>query len=254
MFSWFLKKNKKSTADHDAPVTNWSFLRTDIHSHFIPGIDDGAQTIDDSLNLITAMRDMGFRSLVTTPHIKFDHYPNTRETIETGLRELRQALKANHIDIPIKAAAEYYIDDHFMQLLESEPLLTIQNNEVLVELSFMFEPLNFYNLIFKIQTRGYKPILAHPERYAFYHEKKEVFQELKDRGVLLQLNTIALTGYYGKPVKDMAEYLLEKGFYDYCGSDMHHLRHAEQLRKLLNSKIIHNLERYPFKNNKIQIA
>ena len=257
MFSWFLKKKEKNTDSRQHSIDSggdWSFLNTDIHSHLVPGIDDGAQTIEDSLTMIRALKDMGFKSLVTTPHIKFDHYPNTSETIQNGLAQLHRALRENHIDMPIRAAAEYYIDDHFMQLLDSEPLLTIQKNEVLVELSFMFEPMNFYNTLFKIQTKGYKPILAHPERYTFYHEKKEVYEQIKDRGVMLQLNTIALTGYYGKAVKDIAEYLLEKKLYDYCGSDMHHMRHAEQLRKVLDAKVFHALQRYPFKNAKLQIA
>lgn len=253
MFSWFRKKDSQPPTTSPAH-TDYSFLVTDMHSHFIPGIDDGAQTIEDSIALIRAMKDMGFTSLVTTPHIKFDHYPNTTETIQNGLRQLHQALKENNIDIPIKAAAEYYIDDHFMQLLESEPLLTIRNNEVLVELSFMFEPLNFFNTLFKIQTKGYKPILAHPERYTFYHDKKEIYEQLKDRGVMLQLNTIALTGYYGKSVKDIAEYLLEKRLYDYCGSDMHHLRHADQLRKALSIKTFNTFQQYPFKNAAIMSA
>jgi protein-tyrosine phosphatase len=257
MFSLFNKKKEKNTdslPQQHSNSSDWSFLNTDIHSHFIPGIDDGAQTIEDSLNMIRAMKDMGFKSLVTTPHIKFDHYPNTTETIQNGLAQLHRALIENHIDMPIRAAAEYYIDDHFMQLLDSEPLLTIQKNEVLVELSFMFEPMNFYNTLFKIQTKGYKPILAHPERYTFYHDKKEVYEEIRDRGVMLQLNTIALTGYYGKPVKDIAEYLLEKKLYDYCGSDMHHMRHADQLKKVLDSRVLHTLQRYPFKNAALQIA
>lgn len=252
MFSFF---KKKDTAKDNGPVSgDYSFLHTDIHSHFVPGVDDGAQTIEDSIALIRAMKEMGFKNIVTTPHIKFDHYPNTRETIETGLRQLHQALKDNNIDIPVKAAAEYYIDDHFMQLLESEPLLTIQNNELLVELSFMFEPLNFFNTLFTIQTKGYKPILAHPERYTFYHDKKEIYEEIKDRGALLQLNTIALTGYYGKSVKDIAEYLLDKRLYDYCGSDMHHLRHAEQMQKVLGTKIFQKLQHYPFRNVKVMPA
>lgn len=255
MLSWFSKNKKEREKESSMPTpTDWSFIGTDIHSHYIPGIDDGAQTIEDSLAMIRAMKEMGFSSLVTTPHIKFDHYPNTTEIIQNGLKELHRALIENHIDMPIRAAAEYYIDDHFMQLLESEPLLTIQKNEVLVELSFMFEPMNFLNTIFRIQTKGYRPILAHPERYAFYHGNKDIFEQLKDRGVLLQLNTIALTGYYGKPVKEMAEYLLEKRFYDYCGSDMHHMRHAEQMKKALEEKTVYHLQRYPFKNKKLQIV
>src|SRR5690348_3221847 len=112
MFSWFLKKKKTSGSELHSGSSDWSFLATDIHSHLIPGIDDGAQTMEDSIAMIRALKDMGFSSIVTTPHIKFDHFPNTTETIQNGLRELHLALKDNRIDIPVRAAAEYYIDDH----------------------------------------------------------------------------------------------------------------------------------------------
>lgn len=242
---------KKETVVTGQPISDWSFLGTDIHSHFVPGIDDGAQTVEDSVNLIRQMQDMGYRSIVTTPHIKYDHFPNTRNTILTGLQQLHHALEEQGITIPVKAAAEYYIDDHFMHLLDSEPLLTITGNEVLVEMSFMFEPVRFSEIIFKIQTAGYKPILAHPERYAFYHSRPEVYRELKDRGCHLQLNVIALAGYYGKSVKHIAEQLLKERLYDYCGTDMHHLKHAEVMQKMRHSSVMQSLVSYPFLNASI---
>ncbi|MGN6568741.1 MAG: tyrosine-protein phosphatase [Flavipsychrobacter sp.] len=248
------KKEDKDLQTSGAVKADFSFLGTDIHSHFIAGVDDGAQTLGDSVGLIKGMKEMGFKSIVTTPHIKFDHYPNTRETILNGLKEVHQALRENGVDMPVRAAAEYYIDDHFMRILEEEELLTIQGNELLVELSFMFEPLGLNEIMFKIQTKGYQPILAHPERYSFFHQKTEVFKQLKDRGVMLQLNTIALTGYYGKSVKEVAEELLAKGLYDYCGSDMHHPRHAEMLNKVAGLKIFEELKRYPFRNARVTVA
>lgn len=233
---------------------NWSFIGTDMHSHLVPGVDDGAQTVEDSIQLIEQLRGMGYRSIITTPHIKFDHYPNNPATINAGLHTLQQALHERNIDIPVKAAAEYYIDDHFMQVLENEPLLTITDNQVLVEISFMFEPVRFGEILFKIQTKGYKPILAHPERYAYYHGNIEAYRELKERGCYLQLNTIALTGYYGRSVKLAAEDLLANGLYDYCGTDMHHIRHADALRKVMQSSIMPALQRYPFLNSKLELV
>ncbi len=233
---------------------NWSFIGTDMHSHLIPGIDDGAQTVEDSIELITQLRDMGFRSIITTPHIKSDHFPNNSINITAGLHNLQQALRERNIDMPIHAAAEYYIDDHFMNLLEAGDLLTVTENQVLVELSFMFEPIRLSDILFKIQTKGYKPILAHPERYAYYHNDIEAYRSLRDRGCLLQLNTIALSGYYGRGVKHVAEKLLHEGLYDYCGTDMHHLKHAENMQKLLQSGIMPVLQRYPFRNTSLQLA
>ncbi|HXS37757.1 MAG TPA: CpsB/CapC family capsule biosynthesis tyrosine phosphatase [Flavipsychrobacter sp.] len=246
------KKNVTPQNNEDAP--DWSFLATDIHSHYIPGIDDGAQTIEDSIELVLAMKQLGFKSLVTTPHVKYDHFPNTTETITTGLQVLKNGLSERGIDMPIKAAAEYYIDDYFMRLLQSEPLLTINENEVLVELSFLFEPVKLHETLFKIQSLGYRPILAHPERYAFYHSKPDIYRELKDKGCLLQLNSLSLTGYYGKPVKQIADMLLEQKLYDYAGSDMHHIKHAETLRKMMDSRSFAKMQQYPFKNSKIKVA
>jgi Capsular polysaccharide biosynthesis protein len=251
MFSKLFGFGKKPSVNIPDTERNFSFLSTDMHSHLVPGIDDGAQTIDDSIELIQKLMAMGFRSIITTPHIKTDHYPNNKVTIGGGMEQLKAALTEKGIQIPIKAAAEYYIDEYFMQLLANKELLTIRDNEVLVEISFMAEPLRFHDILFQMQTSGYRPILAHPERYIFYHQRPETYRELKNKGCLLQLNTIALTGYYGKPVKQIAEYLLKERLYDYCGSDMHHIKHAETLERILDSNILESLIRYPFLNNRL---
>jgi tyrosine-protein phosphatase YwqE len=249
------KKSKEAPqSTPDVPLqSDWSFLVADMHSHFVPGIDDGAQTMEDSITLIKGMQAMGYKSIITTPHIKFDHYPNTAAIIQNGLHELQHALNEREIHIPIKAAAEYFVDDNFVQLLHEGQLLTIHKNEVLIEFSFVFEPSGLFDTIFKIQTKGYKPILAHPERYPFFHNKLNVYSELKDRGCLLQLNTLAVTGYYGRNVKGVAEYLMKKGLYDYCGTDMHHIRHKEAIEKLQESKTFHALQTYPFLNARLQM-
>ncbi len=247
------KKNKEESAGTSGTnnFPDWSFLGTDIHSHLVPGIDDGAQTVEDSIALIQRLRGMGFTNIVTTPHIKSDHYPNNITTITEGLKQLHIALKEAGIDIPVKAAAEYYIDEHFMELLEKKELLTIRNNEVLVELSFMFEPINLHTILFEIQSAGYRPILAHPERYGFYHNNYDAYRDLKNKGCLLQLNTISLSGYYGKQVKHVAEKLLSDHLYDYCGTDMHHLKHADAMDRVYNSGILHKLKGHHFLNKDI---
>jgi len=249
----FRKEKKESTDAVIIPERNWSFLGVDMHSHLIPGIDDGAQTIDDSVALIERLGYMGFKSLVTTPHIKSDHFPNTMAIIQQGLKVLRQELAERNINMPIKAAAEYYIDDHFLDLLERRELLAVTGKEVLVEVSFLVEPIKFHDILFRMQMADYRPILAHPERYGFYHNKPDAYRELKNRGCLLQLNTIALTGYYGKPVKQIAERNLKEGLYSYCGSDMHHLKHADVLHNMLDSSILTELQRYPFLNSRLEV-
>ncbi len=250
LFNW----KKQEEKSHDLPVpanADWSFLGADMHSHFIPGIDDGAKTIDDSLHMISAMKNMGYRTIITTPHIMIDYYPNTRQTIQNGLVKVQQVIKENNIDITVRAAAEYYIDEYFMKLLETEPLLTIYNNEVLVEFSMMYEPPMLFEVIFKMQAAGYRPIIAHPERYLFFHRNFSKYQELKDRGCLLQLNMLSITGHYGKTIKAIADELLAKRLYDYCGSDMHHEKHASLLKAMAGSKDYYTFAHYPFLNSKL---
>lgn len=249
MFSKFFgSKKKESPEDMIPPDTDFSFLVTDMHSHLIPGIDDGSPTMEDSLELVRGFQALGFKSLITTPHIKIDHYPNTTEIIQSGLRALQAALKEAEIDMPVQAAAEYFVDDHFMHLLDAGDLMTLRGKEVLIEFSFFMEPVRMHDTLFRIQTKGFKPVVAHPERYEYYHPNFSAYEEFKTRGCLLQLNTLSVTGYYGKGVQDIALQMLEKGLYDYCGSDTHHLRHIEGLEKMKGTKALAPLLRYPFRN------
>lgn len=252
MFSKLFGKKKEKEPEVMGPVeADWSFLGTDMHSHLIPGIDDGSPDIMSSLAMIKEIQAMGFKQIVTTPHIKFDHYKNTPDIILNGLKTLQENLKVNDINIPVRAAAEYYVDDIFMELLEEGNLLTIQKNEVLIEFSFMFEPMNLLSTIFKIQTKGYKPIVAHPERYVYFHQKPEIYTQLRERGCYLQLNALSILGYYGRREKDVAEKLLQQNMYDYCGSDMHHIKHADNMRLCGGQKGFQMLKEYPFRNKNI---
>ncbi len=255
MFSRFFKREKNEKEQYNQlPIpenANYSFLGADIHSHFVPGIDDGAKTIADSLVLLKAMEEMGYKKIVTTPHVMIDFYPNTSQKILEGLKKIQDAAVENNIKLDIHAAAEYYIDEYFVELLQKEPLLTIQKNEVLVEFSMLYEPPMLKNTLFNMQTLGYKPIIAHPERYVFFHNSMERYRELKDRGCLLQLNLLSISGYYGRNIMNVALSLLEKGLYDYCGSDMHHEKHAAALKNMLQTRAYTALSSYPFLNSKL---
>jgi protein-tyrosine phosphatase len=182
-----------------------------------------------------------------------DYYPNTTATIQNALQTVKDALQERKIDIPVKAAAEYYMDEYFLSLLEKgEPLLTIQNNEVLVEFSMMYEPLMLNDTIFKLQGCGYKPIIAHPERYIFFHRDINRYRDLKDKGCLLQLNMLSVSGYYGAHIKAIADQLLQMGMYDYCGSDMHHEKHANALKMMSQAYVYHKFAGYPFLNSRLR--
>lgn len=259
MLSWLFNRKKQQQRDeevyfqHEQRNGNWAFLGFDMHSHFLPGIDDGAKTVEDSLALVRAMIDMGYKGIITTPHVFVDYYPNTTETINNALQLVKDAMKVNNLDIPIRAAAEYYIDESFMRLIDEQPLLTVFGKQVLVEFSMMYEPPMLKEAIFKLQTAGYTPIIAHPERYLSFHTDMRKYKDLKDRGCLLQLNMMSITGYYGKNVKTVADELLAKGMYDYCGSDAHHEKHLGVLKGMTRSRAYDRFIGYPFLNDKLFI-
>jgi tyrosine-protein phosphatase YwqE len=194
---------------------------------------------------------MGIKRVVTTPHTMIDFYPNTTKIITERLAAVQANLLKEEIDVHLTAASEYYIDEHFLSLIEKEPLLTIRNNEVLVEFSMVYEPPMLNTALFKIISAGYKPIIAHPERYIFFHNSFERYEELRDRGCLLQLNLLSLTGYYGKNIMMAAQRMLDSKMYAYCGTDMHHLRHADGINAMLSGKIMQHLVNYPFFNSKL---
>jgi len=211
---------------------------TDIHSHLLPGIDDGAKTLEDSLNLIRQFKAFGVTHLITTPHIMGQVWPNTSEIIKQKLSVLRQALDENDLsDIKISAAAEYLIDENFTELLKKNKLLTLKDDLVLIELSYFNAPAKLFGILFDMQVAGYKPVLAHPERYAFYHNDIEKFDALKKAGCLFQLNLLSLTKHYGEKVQAMAHYLLKTGYYDFSGSDVHHKHHLKLMGKIGDKKI-----------------
>lgn len=235
MFGLF-KKNTRLKQ----PV-NLSLLNCDVHSHFIPGIDDGAKTIEDSVQLITAMHHLGYRKVITTPHIMADFFKNTPEIILSGLEKVRAVLKQNHIPIEIEAAAEYYVDYGFEQKLDEEKLLTFGDNYLLFEISYMNAPSNLEHIIFKMQSLGYKPVMAHPERYNFWHMQFNRYEELVEKGVLLQLNINSLSGYYSMATKKIAEQLIEKNMISLLGSDCHHSGHIDLMKNVIYEKHLQQL-------------
>ncbi len=212
---------------------DFSAVGVDIHSHLIPGIDDGAKTPEEALILIKKLQELGFKEIITTPHTYSDYYPNTSAAILNGLENLRSILKENNIDIPLKAASEYFLDDHFESLLNANDILTFDGKHVLVEMSFFAAPPKLFQYLFKIQTKGYKPVLAHPERYSFYEGDLKKFETLKEAGCLFQINALSVSGYYGPIVQRDAQKLIKAGMIDLIGTDMHHERHAEMLKKTL---------------------
>ena len=240
---FFFKKKK-------VPLTNiFNDNFVDIHSHLLPGIDDGAKDIDDSISLITKMSSYGIKNFITTPHVLGELYPNSSETILEKLALVRTELKNRGLDsISIDAAAEYMMDDQFMNLLENDDLLTLKDNFILVEMSFANPPLNLFEIIFEIQLKGYKPILAHPERYTFYHNDMNKYYKLKKAGCLFQLNLLSLSLNYGKGVQRASYDLLKNNLYDHIGSDTHNTNHLNLFHEI-NTQKNYNLIKPLLENN-----
>ena len=223
------------------PATGFSSVIADMHSHLIPGIDDGAKTIEDSITLIKCLYDAGFSRLITTPHIMSDHFQNTPEIINNGLEIVRAAVIAENIPVQIEAAAEYYLDDGFMQKLENEKLLTFGDNFLLLEISYLNPPDNIKEIFFRAMVHGYKPVLAHPERYPYWYNNFDEYRRIRDSGIALQMNLNSLSGYYGPDAKKLSEKLIDNKMVDFVGSDMHHIKHATALQRCLSDKYINKL-------------
>jgi protein-tyrosine phosphatase len=223
------KKKKRRLKD---PV-DLTLLGCDIHSHLVPNIDDGSKGLEDSLNMISKLHQLGYKKIITTPHIMGDAYRNTPEIIFEGLEPVKRALKENNIPVDISAAAEYYLDFDFEHKLNNEKLLTFGNNYLLFEVSYLNPPDNLYHVIFKMQTLGYKPVLAHPERYNFWHSEFDTYESFIDKGVLLQLNINSLTGYYSLGTKKIAERMIDKNMISFLGTDCHHTGHIGLLNEAI---------------------
>lgn len=237
MFGIFKRKNREPE-----PVVGQLPIKTDIHSHILPGIDDGSPDIETSLRLIRGLTELGIRKTIATPHVISDMYRNTPESINGALEKLRPALKEAGIDIEISAAAEYMLDDYFVKLLRSgTQLLALRDRIILTEQSYATAASNLNEISFELITAGYHPIMAHPERYHFYHGDNSNYSHLKDMGFSLQVNLLSIVGYYGKPVAKAARFMLEEGLVDYVGTDLHHDRH---LAALSSPESLRILEKY----------
>ncbi|MGG7035370.1 MAG: tyrosine-protein phosphatase [Flavobacterium sp.] len=208
----------------------------DIHSHVLFGIDDGAQLPDDSEFLMQSMIDMGFSKCIATPHTIHSIWDNTTEIINSRLSDVKEIHTDLSSQLDLKAASEYLMDHNFLERLQTEPLLTLKDNYVLVEMSYINPPIQLFDILYELKLAGYIPVLAHPERYLFYHNNLTQYDKLKKTGCLFQLNLLATVGYYGEGITKTAEYLLKKGMYDFTGSDIHHNKHVASFGQKIKIK------------------
>lgn len=235
MFQLF--KKKKPQNDY-----NYFPLITDIHSHILPGIDDGSPDVTTSLLLIKGLMRNGVTRSIATPHIIGDMYRNNADTIYGAQKILQEELETQGIEFQLSVAAEYMLDNYFFELLNNKVfMLTVKDNLLLTEFSYSSRPDHIEKMSFAIITEGYSPILAHPERYSYFHSDYKIFHHLKDLGFLLQVNLLSLTGYYGKEVSKAARYILKNDLASFVATDLHHERHLSALEDPQNKKIFKEL-------------
>lgn len=234
--SFFQSKKNKTPYDLSA-------LKVDIHNHLIPGIDDGSQSMEQTIGMLLRFVDLGYKKVITTPHVMQDHYPNTPAIIKSGLDDVRNEIDKLNIPISIEVAAEYYFDEFLFDKIKNKELLTFGDNFVLFEFSFVSNPHNVDQLIFDFKTNNYQPVLAHYERYPYFFEGgAEYVAQLKTKGLKIQMNLNSLTGHYGKPVQKQAEMLIDNKLVDFVGTDCHRLEHLDILESNLKSDYFHKLE------------
>ena len=240
--SLFSKKEKLGPAD-------LSVLKVDMHSHLIPGIDDGSKSLDDTISMLAKFKDLGYKKIITTPHIMSDFYRNTPETILGGLEDVRAELKRINLDIEIEAAAEYFYDETLVERLPKDDFLTFAGKHVLIEFSFSSEPRGHEAFFFDMLIKDYKPIIAHFERYTFLHGSVEKASEWREKGVLIQMNLNSLSGHYGPSVKKQAEMLVDSGQIDFIASDCHRIDHLVQIDALRTNEYLHKALQLPLRNH-----
>jgi protein-tyrosine phosphatase len=244
MFSFF--RNKPSTPN--APLSLAS-IESDWHCHVLPGIDDGSQNEQESLEMLQEYVRLGIKKIVATPHVRADYFKNTKETIIEAQNKVQNLITKHQLPLVLEASAEYFADENFLQLIEQNQLLPIDNQYILFEFSMQSPTLWGTKLIEKIQRAGYTPLLAHPERYRYWHSKPKEWQNLKNRGVCFQLNLLSIAGHYGTAERRAAEQLLDADYIDAVGSDAHGVRHLQKLNDLGRNPHFDKLQQLPLLNH-----
>ncbi len=215
----------------------------DMHNHILPGIDDGAKNVAESISIIKGFQEIGVQRFIATPHIMHNYYPNDSETITSSLVDLKnELLRQDMTNIAITAAAEHMIDSNFELILEQDATMPIKKNYLLIEMSYLQPSINFDTAIQKIATKRFFPILAHPERYVYLKAGSSKYKKYKKQGILFQLNLLSLGEFYGKDVQKKALKLIDEGLIDFLASDIHTMTQLQNLREIkISNKLAESL-------------
>ncbi len=208
--------------------------------------------MDEALELVRKFSKMGIKKMILTPHVMNDYYPNDADTILEKKNELEKQLAASDISVQIEAAAEYYLDDHFLASLEGgERLLTFGGGHLLFETSFFHKPVYLKEAIFKMNIKNIVPVMAHPERYMYLHKEPHLMDELLEMKVKMQLNLLSLTDYYSRDVQRFAQKLIARKQLHFIGSDCHNLKQYEQIHAALGKRALRGLAKLDLHNDKL---
>lgn len=228
LFDFFIRKNHKKPQK--------LFYSVDVHSHILPGIDDGSPNTDISIALLESMRSWGIESVIATPHITEENFENTPQTIKNAYDKLYTRMLDLGLEMDLKFSAEYRVDNRFKDMFDNDNLIILPDDYLLIENSFVQQSIDLNNVIYELQLKDIKPILAHPERYIYYQRKREMYDILFNLGCEFQINLLSLAGYYGSREKETALWLANKGYISFIGTDLHHFGHVEAINRFLLSK------------------
>ncbi|AQG81390.1 tyrosine-protein phosphatase [Spirosoma montaniterrae] len=228
------------------------FWRVDIHSHLLPGVDDGVSTTEQAVACLTQLSQWGIRKVITTPHVSRDWHPNESFVLRGGQQLLQNLADEHELGLTIEVAAEYLLDEFFIELLNAGDLLTFgRERYLLFELGWAAAPRQLDDILFRMQARGYKPVLAHPERYLYYYNALPALAQLRANGCLFQLNWGSLTRRYGERVQTQANMFLRHNWVDFFGSDMHRSGDITTMNSLFTSPYYSQLKRQSLLNESL---
>lgn len=208
---------------------------TDIHCHVVPGVDDGSPDAETSVELLSHMADWGFERIFASPHSTADHFENTPQTIAEPFTRLKEAAAGAGLQLGLEHHFEYRVDQFFIEQLKNDNIKPLPDDFILIENGFDQEPWGLENIIFELLSKGYRPVMAHPERYRYYRHNISRYAELHDKGLLFQINLLSLAGHYKGGERDVALRLLKQGMVSFIGTDVHHMGHVESIERYMQS-------------------
>jgi len=215
---------------------------TDIHSHIIFDVDDGSKSIDESIQLLKMLKSVGFDNVIATPHyIENTEYCSYNPEKLEKLAILREELAKQNVGINLYLGNEIFINDHIIESIQEGKAYSLNNSKYLLfELPFHNQIIGLTDIVYEMKVAGYIPILAHPERYSYFHDNYALVDELKEEGLLFQCNFASILGYYGKESEKLLKYMLKNRYVNYLGTDIHHtskaytIEHFKKIDKMFN--------------------